>query len=107
MVPDGVENKMSLVNALCAEISVYQGVGEKTGVVVERSTVRGKVGLCKSMRDLAIKSRVLGDGYYYLPQELWPSQDNSVVINRHDWTVIGSIPRSNRRLKTKKATTRG
>jgi hypothetical protein len=97
---------MSLVNALCAEISVFQGVGEKTGVVVERSAVRGKVGLCKSMRDLAIKSRVLGDGYYYLPIELWPSADSSVVINRHDWTVIGSIPRSSRRLKKSKTTPR-
>lgn len=97
---------MSLVNALCAEISVFQGVGEKTGVVVERSAVRGKVGLCKSMRDLAIKSRVLGDGYYYLPIELWPSSNGSVVINRHDWTVIGSIPRSSRRLKKSKTTPR-
>ena len=90
---------MSLVNALCAEISVFQGVGEKTGILVERSAVRGKVGLCKSMRDLAIKSRVLGDGYYYLPLELWPAHNSSVVIHRQDWTVIGSIPRSNRRLK--------
>lgn len=94
---------MSLVNALCAEISVFQGVGEKTGVLVERSAVRGKIGLCKSMRDLAIKSRVLGDGYYYLPVELWPSQNGSVVVNRQDWTVIGSIPRSSRRAKKARA----
>ncbi len=58
---------MTLVNSLCAEISIYQGVGEQTGVLVERSAIRGKKGLCKSMRDLAIKSRVLGDGYYYIP----------------------------------------
>jgi hypothetical protein len=95
---------MSLVNALCAEISVFQGEGEKTGVLVERSAVRGKIGLCKSMRDLAIKSRVLGDGYYYLPVELWPPQSGSVVINRQDWTVIGSIPRSSRRVKKARAT---
>ena len=63
---------MTLVNSLCAEISIYQGVGESTGVVVERSAIRGKKGLCKSMRDLAIKSRVLGDGYYYIPVDLWP-----------------------------------
>src|SRR5688572_14863562 len=102
----GLEQSMSLVNAMCAEISVYQGVGEKTGVVVERSAVRGKVGLCKSMRDLAIKSRVLGDGYYYLPMELWPAANNPVVIHRHDWTVIGSIPRNTRRLKKAKSASR-
>ncbi|HXI11212.1 MAG TPA: hypothetical protein VNM92_01010 [Thermoanaerobaculia bacterium] len=89
----GVEGTdMTLVNPLCAEISIFQGVGERTGVMVERSAVRGKKGLCKSMRDLAIKSRVLGDGVYYLPAELWPGPDE-VVIHKHDWTVIGSIPR--------------
>ena len=96
---------MSLVNSLCAEISVYQGIGEKTGVVVERSAVRGKVGLCKSMRDLAIKSRVLGDGYYYVPIDLWPTGSDPVVINKHDWTVIGSITRTPRASKKKRLAT--
>jgi len=72
-----------LINSLCAEISIFQGIGERTGVVVERSAIRGKPGLCKSMRDLAIKSRVLGDGYYYLPIELWP-QPEPVVIHKQD-----------------------
>src|SRR6266571_1713298 len=90
---------MTLVNSLCAEISIYQGVGEQTGIVVERSAIRGKKGLCKSMRDLAIKSRVLGDGYYYLPIELWPKAKGPVVVHRHDWTVIGSIPRTSRSSK--------
>ncbi|MEO6259413.1 MAG: hypothetical protein ABIP63_03650 [Thermoanaerobaculia bacterium] len=84
------------MNSLCAEISIYQGVGEPTGIQVERSAIRGKKGLCKSMRDLAIKSRVLGDGYYYLPLELWPKTKEPVVVHKHDWTVIGSIPRTPR-----------
>ncbi|HUP65913.1 MAG TPA: hypothetical protein VM557_11615 [Thermoanaerobaculia bacterium] len=85
---------MSLVNAVCAEIAVYQGIGEPTGTVVERSAVRGKAGLCKSMRDLAIKSRVLGDGYYYIPEDLWPSKKEPVTIHKTEWTVIGSLSRS-------------
>ena len=92
---------MSLVNSLCAEINVFQGVGEKTGVIVERSAIRGKVGLCKSMRDLAIKSRVLGDGTYYLPADLWPPVTEPVVINKHDWTVISSMTRTSRSSKKK------
>ena len=88
---------MTLVNSLCAEINVFQGVGEKTGVLVERSAVRGKKGLCKSMRDLTIKSRVLGDGFYYLPIDLWPDEDGPVTIHRQDWTVISSIPRTSRK----------
>src|SRR5947207_5340657 len=91
--------KMTLVNSLCAEISIYQGVGEPTGVVVERSAIRGKKGLCKSMRDLAIKARMLGDGYYYIPIELWPKSKQPVVVHKHDWTVIGSIPRTSRSAK--------
>lgn len=62
----------TFASSLCAEISIYQSIGERTGAMVERSAIRGKKGLCKSMRDLAIKSRVLGDGYYYIPIELWP-----------------------------------
>ena len=90
---------MTLVNSLCAEISIYQGIGESTGVVVERSAIRGKKGLCKSMRDLAIKSRVLGDGYYYIPIDLWPKLKEPIVVHKHDWTVIGSIPRAPRSIK--------
>src|SRR5688572_32740666 len=74
---------MTLVNSVCAEISVYQGVGESTGVIVERSAIRGKKGLCKSMRDLAIKSRVLGDGYYYIPLDLWPKSKEPIVVHKH------------------------
>lgn len=87
---------MTLVNSLCAEISIYDGAGETTGVFVERSAIRGKKGLCKSMRDLAIKSRVLGDGYYYIPADLWPKAAEPIVLHKHDWTVIGSIPRTTR-----------
>src|SRR5579859_3362848 len=71
--------EMTLVNSLCVEISIYEGVGEPTGLIVERSAIRGKKGLCKSMRDLAIKSRVLGDGYYYIPVELWPRSEERRV----------------------------
>ena len=87
---------MTLVNSLCAEISVFQGVGETTGVMVERRAIRGKKGLCKSMRDLAIKSRVLGDGIYYIPIDLWPKSQEPIVVHKHDWTVISSIPRTSR-----------
>lgn len=93
---------MTLVNSLCAEINVFQGVGERTGIVVERSAIRGKKGLCKSMRDLTIKSRVLGDGYYYLPIDLWPEPDDSIVIHRQGWTVMSSIPRTSRPASKKK-----
>ena len=93
---------MTLVNSLCVEISIFGGVGEPTGVLVERSAIRGKKGLCKSMRDLAIKSRVLGDGYYYIPVDLWPKGSEPVTVHKHEWTVISSIPRTSRSGKDRK-----
>ena len=75
------------------------GKGYSAAIVVERSAIRGKKGLCKSMRDLAIKSRVLGDGVYYIPIELWPNAKGPVTVHKHDWTVIGSIPRTSRAAK--------
>jgi hypothetical protein len=90
---------MTMVNSLCAEISIFDGVGEPTGVVVERRAIRGKKGLCKSMRDLSIKSRVLGDGVYYIPIDLWPKSKEPVVVHKHEWTVISSIPRTSRASK--------
>src|ERR1051325_1744089 len=93
--------EMTLVNSLCAEISIFEGMGEPTGLVVERSAIRGKKGLCESMRDLAIKSRVLGDGVYYIPIDLWPKTKEPVIVHKHDWTVISSIPRTSRSTKKK------
>ena len=54
------------------------------------------------MRDLAIKSRVLGDGYYYIPIDLWPKAKEPVTVHKHDWTVISSIPRTTRTPKKRR-----
>ena len=52
---------MTLVNSLCAEISIFDGVGESTGVVVER----------KLLPDLRLV--YLGVGNRVLE---WPSSDD-------------------------------
>ena len=88
---------MSLVNTLCAEINIYQGIGEATGVVVEKKSLRGRKGLCKSLRDLTSKVRVLGDGYYYIPVDLWPGDEEPVVLHETDWTPMASLPKRRRR----------
>ena len=91
---------MPAVNSICAEISIYQGVGERTGVTVERNALRGRKGLCKSMRDLSMKARILGDGYYYLPLELWPDEEEPVEIHNKEWTAMSSLKRTRRRRRT-------
>ena len=68
-------------------------------------TIRGRAGLCRSLTELSAKCRRLGDGYYYIPFELWPKTKEPVVVHKHDWTVIGSIPRTSRATKPSKAKT--
>lgn len=92
---------MSLVNTLCAEINIYGGVGESTGVVVEKRSLRGRKGLCKSLRDLTTKVRVLGDGFYYIPVDQWPKAEEPVVLHETDWTPMASLPKRQRRRKSK------
>lgn len=87
---------MSLVNTLCAEIIIFQGVGESTGNVVEKKAIRGRKGLCKSLRDLMSKARVLGDGYYYIPIDQWPDDQEPVVLHETSWTPMASLPKRRR-----------
>ncbi len=54
------------------EIHVFEGVAERTGTTVSRKSIRGRETVCRTMRDLALKVRRLGDGYFYLPVLEWP-----------------------------------
>lgn len=70
------------------EIHVYNSVAERTGNQVDRSAVRGRVGVCRSITDLGAKSRRLGDGYYYLASGAWPEEVSSVDLSR-PWAPLG------------------
>lgn len=62
------------------EIHVYDSVAERTGNQVGRAGLRGRAGVCRSLSELASKSRRLGDGYYYLAASAWPSDKTSVNL---------------------------
>lgn len=64
------------------EIQVFAGVGERTGVRIDRAGIRGRAGVCRSFTELAAKSRRLGDGFYYLPTSAWPADAASVDLTR-------------------------
>ena len=70
------------------EVHVFDGVGERTGVTVDRKGVRGRRGICRSFTELFAKSRRLGDGYYYIVSAAWPSDITSVNLTR-TWDSIG------------------
>lgn len=69
------------------EIRVYEGVAERTGTTVNRKMIRGREAVCRTVRDLARKSRRLGDGYFYLPVPEWPEGKTKIELNEA-WVPI-------------------
>jgi len=74
-------------NQLFDEIRVFEGVAERTGTTVNRQTIRGREAVCRTVRDLARKSRRLGDGYFYLPVMEWPEGVTRVELST-TWVPI-------------------
>jgi hypothetical protein len=69
------------------EVRVYEQVAERTGVVVDRASLRRSKHVCSTMRELARKVRQLGDGTYYLPVSLWPEGEKEIPLTR-EWTTF-------------------
>ena len=82
---------MPAATKLFHEIRVYEGVAERTGQQFDRSTVRRRGGCCRSMTELVRKARDGGDGYYYLPVDLWPADTDRVELQK-PWVVIPPLP---------------
>ena len=80
--------EVTVLNKSFDEIHVFDGVAERTGVIVDRAGVRGRRGVCRSVTELSAKSRRLGDGYYYLASAAWPPDTQSVSLQRV-WASIG------------------
>lgn len=69
------------------EIHVYDGIAQRTGTRFDRAAVRGRAGVCRSLRALGNHARRLGDGYYYLSSAAWPADTDSVPLTRI-WTPV-------------------
>lgn len=61
------------------EVVVYDGVAERTGRQLDRKTVLGRRGICRSLTALVSSVRRFGDGYYYLAADAWPT--DRVTVN--------------------------
>jgi hypothetical protein len=70
------------------EVQVFNGVAERTGMSFDRDGVRGRQSICRSVTELAAKSRRLGDGFYYLASNAWPADTKSVNLTRA-WATLG------------------
>lgn len=68
------------------EIRVFEGVAERTGVQFERDTVRRSDACCRSVTELIRKGRAAGDGYFYLPPNLWPAGTEQLRLHK-EWII--------------------
>jgi len=73
------------------EIRVYDGVAERTGVSFERSAVRRSGGCCRSLTEMIRKARAVGDGYLYLPLDMWPADTERIELQK-PWISMSSLP---------------
>ena len=71
-----------------AEVKVYEGIAERTGITVDRATVRRSKSVCQSVGELARKVRLDGDGTFYLATEAWPENTERIDLNTK-WTTMG------------------
>jgi hypothetical protein len=69
------------------EIRVVQGVAERTGNLVDRSVIRGRSNVCRSVTELARKVRSDGDGYFYLAASAWPEATTHLELSKA-WTPM-------------------
>jgi len=70
-----------------AEIRVYEGVAERTGVQFDRQDVRRSGGCCGSLTEFLRKARAAGDGTFYIPLAMWPA-DTELIELRKPWVVM-------------------
>ena len=72
------------------EIRVYEDIAERTGVQFLRSEVRRSEGYCRSLTEFMRKARALGEGTFYLPVNIWPTDVERVEL-RKSWVVMSSV----------------
>ena len=63
-----------------AEVRVFERSAERTGVVVDRATVRGISTVCRSMAELTRKVRQHGDGQFYVPASAGPEDVTRISL---------------------------
>lgn len=75
------------MNQSFAEIRVYEGVAERTGVQFDRKDVRRSGGCCGSLTEFMRKARDAGDGTFYIPLDMWPADTERLEL-RKPWIVM-------------------
>ncbi len=69
------------------EVQVYEGIAERTGITVDRATLRGSKSVCRSLAELTRKARSMGDGHFYLAGLVWPPDETRIDLTMN-WTTF-------------------
>lgn len=69
------------------EVQVYEGIAERTGITVDRATLRGSKNVCRSVAELTRKARIMGDGRFYLAGLVWPESETRLDLTV-TWTTF-------------------
>jgi hypothetical protein len=71
------------------EIQVFEAQAERTGNRLDRTSIRGRSGFCRSLAELNVKFRRFGDGFYYLAEGAWPEDAKTLDLRAPAWQGIG------------------
>jgi len=87
---------MDRINRVCAEVHAFAGSAERTGNKVELRGLKTGKRTCTSIRDLVRKVHLYGDGFYYVPADQWPSDQQSIDLDNVKWRGASSTRVSER-----------
>ena len=74
-------------NQFFDEVHVYEGIAERTGITVDRGTLRSSKSVCRSLAELTRKARRMGDGHFYLAGLVWPDHETRIDLSM-TWTTF-------------------
>lgn len=78
---------MQRTNLYFDEVTVYEGIAERTGVTVDRAALRSSKSVCRSIPELTRKARSMGDGVFYLAGLVWPENETRLDLTM-TWTTF-------------------
>jgi hypothetical protein len=77
-----------MANEAFDEIQVFESMAERTGNQVARTSIRGRMGVCRSLSELNSKFRRYGDGFYYLARAQWPDEVKTLDLRGSTWRPL-------------------
>jgi hypothetical protein len=76
---------MERITRTCEEVHAFAGTAERTGKIAKLCGLKTGKTTCTSLRDLVRKYHLYGDGFYYVPADQWPGDQQSIDLDNVKW----------------------